>query len=69
MYWSPTAAQAPEPGGALPSLARAGAAHHGWAAPGKKCKFQLPNLSAAIAAVSIKEPKITHFAITSHYLG
>ena len=34
--------------GALPSVARAGVAHHGWAAPGEKCELKRPKRDLVI---------------------
>ena len=40
----------------IPSGARAGAAHHGWAAPGEKCKFKRPKRDFIIKKFDLKLP-------------
>ena len=42
--------------GAFPSLARAGAAHHGWAVPGEKRKFKYPKRDFVINKFDLKLP-------------
>ena len=42
--------------GALPSVARAGVAHHGWAAPGEKFNSKRPKRDFVIKKVNLKLP-------------
>ena len=40
----------------IPSLARAGAAHHGWAAPGEKCETKRPKRDFVMKTFDLKGP-------------
>ena len=42
--------------GTLPSVARAGAAHHGWAAPGEKCEKKRPKRDFVMKTFDLKGP-------------